>query len=249
MYNIRIIYHAQAHWTTNFAIWLRVSVNFQCTSLWLQWKWIENFVPLKWPTPINLFNFPDGKSIYLLLRMWIAYQFTNSFEIHVNKCFCCCFCCCYRHRFCGGNQCNTINWTVVKCEIILLYHIHIDSIRIIELIHQKWCIFSTMVTSFEYLVHYLWFFFSLKNMNKKWIRRIHHWFNHNIKCTLIDFYSRLTTIIRINFDIRHNGHHCKWWIVFQCDGVRCAFLSIISPNSDNSGDLHTHTNNVYTIYI
>lgn len=93
------------------------------------------------------------------------------------------------------------------------------------------------------------FFFSLKNMNKKWIRRIHHWFNHNIKCTLIDFYSRLTTIIRINFDIRHNGHHCKWWIVFQCDGVWCAFLSIISPNSDNSGDLHTHTNNVYTIYL
>lgn len=86
-------------------------------------------------------------------------------------------------------------------------------------------------------------------MNKKWKRRIHDWFNHNIKCTLIDFYSRLTTIIRINFDIRHNGHHCKWWIVFQCDGVWCAFLSIISPNSDNSGDLHTHTNNVYTIYI
>lgn len=127
----------------------------------------------------------------------------------------------------------------------ILHEYRFDSIRIIELIHQKWCIFSTMVTSFDYLVYYLCSFFHSKKMNKKWIQRIRHWFNRNIKYTLIDFYSRLTTIIRINFDIRHNGHHCKWWIVFQCDGVWCVFLSIISPNSDNSGDIHTHIQIMY----
>lgn len=92
---------------------------------------------------------------------------------------------------------------------------------------------------------FMFFFFHSKKMNKKWIQRIRHWFNHNIKCTMIDFYSRLTTIIRINSDIRHNGHHRKWWIVFQCDGVWCVFLSIISPNSDNSGDIYIHS--VYTL--